>query len=299
MGIALYGNLVPALFCRVNFAGSTERPSSYWAAGSQGKVMEFAEGRLIASLDDAVGWLTFNQPERLNAVRLDMWLALPDAVAHLTEAADVRAIVIRGAGDKAFISGADIAEFERERFDAASNRAFTAAVSRATASLIENPRPVIAMINGYCIGGGMVIASACDIRICAEGSRFGVPAGRLGLGYELDNFSRLQSIVGKGIAMEMLATARQFTADEARAAGFVNRIVSTLDLEPTVRDMTAQISKTAPLSIAAAKLASRTASDASLSALAQNAIDACFDSEDYRAGREAFRQKREPRFTGH
>jgi enoyl-CoA hydratase/carnithine racemase len=260
--------------------------------------MKFAVGRLIASVDGAIGWLTFNQPERLNAVRLDMWQALPDAVAQLSHDPVVRAIVIRGAGDKAFISGADIAEFERERFDAASNRTFTAAVARATASLIEAPKPVIAMIKGYCIGGGMVISSACDIRICAEGSRFGVPAGRLGLGYELDNFRRLQSIVGKGIAMEMLATARQFTAEEALAAGFVNRIIPASDLELAIREMVAQISTTAPLSIAAAKLASRAASDASLATLAQAAVDVCFDSEDYKRGREAFRDKREPRFAG-
>jgi enoyl-CoA hydratase len=260
--------------------------------------MDFAEGRLIASVDGAIGWLTFNQPERLNAVRLDMWQTLPDAIALLASDPAVRAIVIRGAGDKAFISGADIAEFERERSDASSNRVFTAAVSRATASLIETPKPVIAMINGYCIGGGMVIASACDIRICTEASRFGVPAGRLGLGYELDNLRRLQSIVGKGVAMEMLATARQFAAEEARAAGFVNRIVPAADLEAAVREMAAQISRIAPLSIAAAKLASRAASDASLTPLAQDAIDACFDSEDYRSGREAFRDKREPRFNG-
>ena len=266
--------------------------------GLQGKAMEFAEGRLIAEVDGAIGWLTFNQPERLNAVRLDMWQALPDAVAHLTADLAVRAIVVRGAGEKAFISGADIAEFERERFDAASNRVFTAAVSRATAALIEAPKPVIAMINGYCIGGGMVIASACDIRICAEGSRFGVPAGRLGLGYELDNFQRLQSLVGKGFAMEMLATARQLSAEEVCAAGFLNRIVPPAQLESTIREMVAQISKTAPLSIAAAKLASRAASDASLKPSAQHAIDACFDSEDYRNGREAFRDKREPRFVG-
>lgn len=260
--------------------------------------MEFAEGRLIADVEGSIGWLTFNQPERLNAVRLDMWEALPDAVASLLASESVRAIVIRGAGDKAFISGADIAEFDRERFDATSNRIFTAAVTAATASLIEAPKPVIAMIKGYCIGGGMVIASACDIRICAEGSRFGVPAGRLGLGYELDNFRRLQSLVGKGIAMEMLATARQFTAEEVRDAGFVNRIVPLGDLEPSVREMAAQISKTAPLSIAAAKLAGRAAVDASLLPLAQEAIDVCFDSQDYRAGREAFRAKREPQFSG-
>jgi enoyl-CoA hydratase/carnithine racemase len=260
--------------------------------------MDFAGGRLIAQAEGPIGWLTFNQPERLNAVRLDMWEALPEAVASLQSKPDVRAIVVRGAGDRAFISGADIAEFDKLRHDAASNRPFTAAVTRATASLFEAPIPVIAMIKGFCIGGGMVISSACDIRICAEGSRFGVPAGRLGLGYELDNFARLQSIVGKGIALEMLSTARHFTAAEALAAGFVNRIVPPEALEATIREMVAQIARNAPMSLSAAKLASRAATDPALRGEAQAAIDAAFDSEDFKEGRAAFHAKREPSFKG-
>ena len=260
--------------------------------------MEYASGRLITAQEGPIGWITFNQPERLNAVRRDMWDDLPAAVASLTSNAQIRAIVVKGAGDKAFISGADIAEFDVQRNNAASNQPFTAAVTAATASLVEAPVPVIAMINGFCIGGGMVIASACDIRICAEGSRFGVPAGKLGLGYELDNLARLQSIVGKGIAMEMLATARHFTAAEAMAAGFVNRIVPVSQLEDTVREMTAMIATTAPLSFAAAKLASRAAGDRSLAIKAQHAIDVCFDSEDFREGRAAFNERRAPAFVG-
>jgi enoyl-CoA hydratase/carnithine racemase len=260
--------------------------------------MEYAGGRLIAAQDGPIGWITFNQPERLNAVRRDMWDDLPPAVASLTANPQTRAIVVKGAGDKAFISGADIAEFDVQRNDAASNKPFTAAVTAATASLAEAPVPVIAMIKGFCIGGGMVIASACDIRICAEGSRFGVPAGKLGLGYELDNFARLQSIVGRGIAVEMLATARHFTALEAFNAGFVNRITPATDLEANVRDMVAMIAVTAPLSIAAAKLASRAAMDSSLRGEAQRAIDTCFDSEDFKEGRAAFRDRRVPTFTG-
>jgi len=260
--------------------------------------MELAGGRLIASVEEPIGWLTFNQPERLNAVRLDMWQAMPDAVGRLTADPAVRAIVVRGAGERAFISGADIAEFDQQRAASPVNEVFVRAVSAATAALIETPKPVIAMIRGFCIGGGMVIASACDIRICAEGARFGVPAGKLGLGYELDNLARLQAIVGKGIAMEMLATARQFTAEEALQCGFVNRIVPQPDLEMAVTEMAEQIARNAPLSIAAAKLASRAATDRRLAPQAQAAVDACFDSDDYREGRAAFREKRHPRFTG-
>lgn len=266
--------------------------------GNGPESMEYAGGRLIVAQDGPIGWITFNQPERLNAVRRDMWDDLPGAVASLTSRPDVRTIIVKGAGDKAFISGADIAEFDVQRHDAASNRPFTASVTAATASLIEAPVPVIAMINGFCIGGGMVIASACDIRICAAGSRFGVPAGKLGLGYELDNLARLQSIVGRGFAMEMLATARHFTAEEAFQAGFVNRVVAVADLESTVRDMAGMIIATAPLSFAAAKLASRAAVDPSLQGEAQRAIDTCFNSEDFREGRAAFHARRTPNFIG-
>jgi enoyl-CoA hydratase/carnithine racemase len=260
--------------------------------------MEYAGGRLLTAQDGPIGWITFNQPERLNAVRRDMWDDLPAAVASLTAKPQTRVIVIRGAGDKAFISGADIAEFDVQRNDASSNKPFTHAVSAATASLADARLPVIAMINGFCIGGGMVIASACDIRICSEGSRFGVPAGKLGLGYELDNFARLQSIVGRGIAMEMLATARHFTAQEALQAGFVNRIVPAANLEAEIHSMAAMTASLAPLSVAAAKLASRAALDPTLRDEAQRAIDSCFDSEDFKEGRAAFRERRVPTFTG-
>lgn len=259
---------------------------------------ELAGGKLIAEPDGAVGWITFNRPERHNAVGREMWDAVPQAVAYLTAIPGVRALAVRGAGELAFISGADIAEFDVQRHDAASNRSFTASVTAATAALLQAPVPVIAMIKGFCIGGGMVIASACDIRIAAEGSRFGVPAGKLGLGYELDNLARLQSIVGRGIAMEMLVTARQFSAEEAAACGFLNRVVAPAVLEATVREMVAMITTTAPLTLAAAKLSSRAAIDPELRGAAQGAIDRCFDSADFVEGRAAFHARRPPVFNG-
>ena len=257
----------------------------------------FADGRIQTGRDGAIGWLTFNQPERLNAVRRDMWDALPTAVESLV-GAGVRAIVVRGAGERSFISGADIAEFDVQRNDAATNRSFTASVTAATESLLAAPIPIIAMIKGYCIGGGMVIASACDMRIAAEGSRFGVPAGKLGLGYEIDNLARLQGIIGSTLALEMIATARQFTTDAMLRAGFLNRIVTPDTLEQSVRDLVGEITATAPMTYAAAKLASRAARDPSRAAAAQAAIDACFDSNDFKAGRVAFHARREPKFTG-
>lgn len=258
---------------------------------------QFADGRIQTGREGPIGWLTFNQPERLNAVRRDMWDALPAAVASLLDTG-ARAIVVRGAGDKSFISGADIAEFDVQRNDVATNRSFTASVTAATGSLLAAPVPVIAMIRGYCIGGGMVIASACDIRIAAENSRFGVPAGKLGLGYEVDNLARLQGIVGSAITLEMIATARQFTAQELFRAGFLNRIVALDSLEQSVRDLADEITTTAPMTYAAAKLASRAARDASLNEAAQAAVDACFDSNDFKEGRAAFHARRTPSFTG-
>jgi len=260
--------------------------------------MDYAGGRIRTHIDGSVGWITFNQPERLNAVRLDMWQALPEAVQPLASDPAVRSLVVTGAGDRAFISGADIAEFATERFDAASNRIFTQAVTAATACLAEAPKPVIAAISGFCIGGGVVIASACDIRICSDDSTFGVPAARLGLGYEYDNLARLISIIGPGAAMDMVATARRVDAVEALRMGFVSRVVSRDALPDLVRDYTTQIAANAPLSIAAAKTCARSIAGRLSQADAQAAIDGCFDSQDYLEGRTAFREKRSPVFTG-
>jgi enoyl-CoA hydratase len=280
-------------------AGSVCWPSRNVKCGLDGvdRVQEFAEGRLLAQLDGDIGWITFNQPERLNAVRRGMWDALPEAVASLLTHG-VRALVLKGAGDRAFISGADIAEFDRQRCNAETNQSFTASVTSATQSLMDAPVPVIAMIRGFCIGGGIVISSACDIRICSTDARFGVPAGRLGLGYELDNLIRLQSIVGRGVALEMLATARQFSAAEAARIGYVNSVVPPDQLEPTVRAFIEQHRATAPLTYAAAKLASRAAFDPALRMQAQAAIDRCFDSTDFSEGRSAFHERRAPVFKG-
>ncbi|MDZ4760089.1 MAG: enoyl-CoA hydratase [Alphaproteobacteria bacterium] len=260
--------------------------------------MEFAGGGLFVQIEGAIGWLTINQPARLNAMRLDMWQALPAAMGFLERDPIVRCIIVRGAGERAFVSGADIAEFDEVRFDAASNDAFVRTVSAASASIVETPKPVIAMIRGYCIGGGMVIASACDLRFCSAGSRFGVPAAKLGIGYELDNYRRLLDLVGPGRALEMLLTARQFGDAEAFAAGFVNGVVSPDELEQRVRDCAAMMAGNAPRSLAAAKLANRAGLDRRLDADAQAAIDACFDSADFAEGRTAFREKRRAIFKG-
>ncbi len=260
--------------------------------------MEFAGGGLLARADGTIGWLIVNRPERRNAVNGDMWRALPNAVAHLLTLPGLRAIVLRGAGETAFVSGADISEFETIRQSSSTNADFTAVVTAATAALEQAPVPVIAMIHGFCIGGGVVLSSACDLRVASDTAVFGVPAGKLGLGYELDNLKRLVRVVGPSFAMEMLATARRFPADHALRMGYLNRVVPSQELEATVREYVADIAALAPMSLAAAKLGRRAAFDASLDGVAQAAIDACFDSQDFAEGRLAFREKRRPTFIG-
>ncbi len=260
--------------------------------------MDFADGGLQTITDGAIGWLVLNRPDRLNAVNHAMWESLPAAVASLEADPQIRIVIVRGAGERAFASGADIAEFDVVRADAATNHAFTSLVTAATSSILNSPLPFVAMIRGFCIGGGVVIATACDMRVCAEDARFAVPAARLGLAYELDNFSRLQRQVGAGTAMEMLMTARQFDAQEALGSRLVERVVPVDQLESETRRLADLVIANAPLTISAAKHSSRAAFDPGQQAAAQDAIDRCFESADFGEGRVAFREKRAPRFQG-
>lgn len=262
-------------------------------------VLELAQGRIVARQEDAIGWLVINQPDKRNAVSAEMWRAIPKAVEQLVQAPGIRLIVVRGAGAEAFASGADISEFDTVRKNSASNAEFTRDVQAATGSLANSSFPVIAMIQGWCIGGGMVIASACDIRIASDDAKFGVPAGRLGLGYELQNMGRLVALVGPAAAMDLVFTARRMDAIEALRLGFLSQVVAKTELEKTLRDYSSAISANAPLSLRAAKMAARYAiSDGQDLATAQAAIDQCFNSADFKEGRHAFVQKRAPNFRG-
>jgi enoyl-CoA hydratase len=263
--------------------------------------MELGVEKLVGRKDGQVGWMIFNNPERRNAVSLEMWRAIPDVLAAFEADPEVRVIVFTGAGERAFVAGADISQFEAERNDAAAEARYSSASAAANAAMAGLSKPSIAMIRGYCIGGGLAVALTCDLRICTEESRFAIPAARLGLGYGFGGVKALIDVVGPSIAKEILFTARQFSAEEALRVGLVNRVAPAAELEGVVRDYAAMIGANAPLTLRAAKLAAREAvrdPDKRRLAEVEAAVAACFDSADFKEGRTAFMEKRAPKFRG-
>ncbi|HEY2708066.1 MAG TPA: enoyl-CoA hydratase [Caulobacteraceae bacterium] len=257
--------------------------------------------KLIGRKDGPIGWMIFNNPERRNAVSLDMWAAIPGVLAEFEADPEIRVVVFTGAGDRAFVSGADISQFEAERSDATAEKRYSGASAAANVAMAGISKPTIAMIRGYCIGGGLAVALTCDMRICTDASRFAIPAARLGLGYGFAGIKSLIDLVGPSIAKEILFTARQFTAEEALRVGLVNRVVGADDLETAVRDYAAMIGANAPLTVRAAKMAAREAlrdPDKRRMAEVEAAVAICFDSADFKEGRTAFMEKRSPVFRG-
>ena len=257
--------------------------------------------KMIATKTGAIGWMIFNNPERLNAVSLEMWQAVPEILSAFEADDDIRVVVLTGAGDRAFVAGADISQFGESRSSAEGILAYEQATERAFNAIAETQKPTIAMIDGYCIGGGLGIALSCDMRIAAEGSTFGIPAAKLGLAYGAGGTGRLVHVVGPSFAKEIFFTARRFTADEALAMGLVNRVTTKEALENFVRDYAALIAENAPLTVNTAKQvvdefakAPGNFDDDKCEAL----IARCFASDDYKEGRAAFMEKRKPVFRG-
>ena len=261
----------------------------------------YAEGKMLADVEDGVGLITFNQPEKRNAMSVNMWEGLVQILDAFAEDDDVRVIVLTGAGHKAFVSGADISQFEKNRANANAQLEYDKLTSSGRAKLAAFPKPVIARIRGFCLGGGLGIAMQADVRIAAVDSEFGIPAARLGIAYGFDMVRKLVSLVGPAHARTMLYTGNRIDATEAERIGLVNKVVSDEDLSDHVVDLARTIADNAPLSVRAAKLAVdeslKTDSERDVDAVTK-AVLACFDSADYREGRTAFMEKRSPRFAG-
>jgi len=257
--------------------------------------------QLIVSRDQAIGRIVLNQPDKHNAISLDMWRGLAQAVDDFQADAQVRMVLIEGAGDKAFSAGADISQFEKQRGSQETIEIYNAAVAAAQNTLQGIAKPTIAKIRGYCLGGGMGVALRCDLRIAAADARFGIPAARIGLGYGLDSLRPLVQIVGPSRAKEILFTAKRFDAAQALAMGLINQCVAVDQLDATVADYAATIAGNAPLTVTAVKriVAEALRDEAKCDrALCQSLVDACYTSEDYAEGRRAFMEKRKPTFRG-
>jgi enoyl-CoA hydratase/carnithine racemase len=257
--------------------------------------------KMLSRKEGKVGYVTFNNPERHNAVSLEMWEAAEGFLDEFKNDKNIRVVVVTGAGGKAFISGADISKFEKERSTQEGVDRYNAAVERANNAFYTFPKPTIAMIRGYCLGGGLGLALCCDLRICTEGSKFAVPAAKLSIGYRYDGMKKLVDLVGPSFAKEIFYTARQFTAAEAQTMGLVNRVLPDAELEAYVKDYADTIASNAPLTIDAVKyIVDQVLTDESRRDLkkADAMVQACFTSADYTEGRKAFMEKRKPVFTG-
>jgi enoyl-CoA hydratase/carnithine racemase len=257
--------------------------------------------KMLARKDGGVGTVIFNNPERHNAVSLEMWEATKRILDDFAADKDIRVVVLTGAGGKAFVSGADVSKFESERASLEAAKAYGLKSEAAYSAVYEFPKPTIAMIRGYCIGGGLGLATCCDLRICSDNSRFAVPAAKLGLGYGYVGLKRLIDLVGPAYAKEIFYTARQFDAQEALAMGLVNRVVPAVELESVVRSYTDMICANAPLTLNAVKITvAEVLKDESKRDIsrATAAVEKCFASRDYTEGRTAFMEKRKPVFTG-
>ncbi len=257
--------------------------------------------KILGTKNGAIGTLTFNYPEKHNAISPEMAQAAAAVIDSFASDPAVRVIVLRGAGSKAFVSGGDISKYENNRSTPEQLAAYNQLSVGFRTSLRGVGKPTIAMIRGWCLGGGLAIALNCDMRICAEDAQFGVPAARLGIGYGAESLGQLIELVGPSVAKEILFTARRYTAYEAHRIGLVNHVLQAGMLEAFVNQYANTMADNAPLSIVSAKrVIDEYVKDADKrdQVLADKVVADCFASQDYVEGRRAFMEKRKPVWTG-
>ena len=263
--------------------------------------MELSTDKMIARKENGIGWMIFNNPARRNAVSLAMRQAMKEIFEAYQQDDEVRVLVMMGAGDKAFVSGADISEFKEKRDNAEAQAEYAQASAKATDAMEAFDKPIIAMIRGFCIGGGLATALGADIRIASSDSQFAIPAAKLGLGYAFEQLRKLYDTVGPAVASEIMFSGRRLNAERALQVGLINQVVEADALETTVIELATEIANNAPLTVKASK---ETIKQIRKDARARDMekveamITACFDSADYKEGRAAFQEKRKPMFTG-
>ena len=256
---------------------------------------------MIAEKAGPVGRLVFNKPAKRNATSSDMWEAIPVILDDFEKDPAIRVVVVTGAGDQAFVSGADISEFEKARSTPEQIAHYDKIGEVANARLAKCSKPTIARIRGYCVGGGVAVSLTCDIRIASDNCKFGVPAAKLGLGYGFLRIERMSRIMGLPRAMEFLFTAKQYSSKEAYDIGLVHGVAADAELDALVDGITGAISQNAPLTIALAKASAREIAKPESKQdhkKLEKMAEACFDSEDFKEGRRAFMEKRKPAFKG-
>src|SRR5213596_1401214 len=258
------------------------------------------EAPLLLEKDGPIGWIIFNRPEKRNAVGFETWQLMPDYVKELVSDDAIRVVVLRGAGDQAFVAGADISQFKERRRNMADQEEYGRISARGQDSLGTLAKPLLAMIHGYCVGGGVGIAVGCDMRIASDDGRFGIPAARLGLGYHYKGMEKLMKLVGPAYTKEIFFTARtDFSAQDALRMGLVNQVVPKAELETFTRNYALTIARNAPLTLRSAKATVgelvRPDVERDLAMLEKLLAD-CFNSHDYQEGVRAFSEKRRPQF---
>ena len=270
-------------------------------ASTNNGIRQYAGGKMLSAREDGIGVITFNQPEKLNAMSVEMWAGLGEILDEFREDGSVRVVVLTGAGNKAFISGADISQFEKQRSNADTQKKYDRLTSGGRAKLAAFAKPVISQIRGFCLGGGLAIAMGADLRIAAVDSQFGIPAAKLSIAYAPESVRRLIDLVGPAHARMILYTARRIDATEAERIGLINKMLPDEDLNDYVLDLARTIADNAPLSVAASKLTInemlKDEGKRDTAAMARM-MEVCFNSADYKEGRTAFMEKRAPRWVG-